>query len=91
MRAADDNAHTLSTEMLYQSFGDLTSQALLHLEPAREAVDETSELGQAYDFAWDVAYVCSAGEGQQMMATKTSKWDISKDYHFIISLIKYPT
>jgi hypothetical protein len=68
---------------------DLVGEPLLHLEPAREHVDDARDLRQADDAsARDVCDVHLAEERQQVMLAHRVHLDVLHDHHVAVVLLE---
>ncbi len=72
-------------DLLAERLGDLVGQPFLHLQAAREDLDEARDLAQPDDAALrDVGDVASAEERQQVMLAETVEVDVLDDHHLVI-------
>ena len=65
--------------------GDLRREPLLHLQPAREHVDDARDLAEADHAAVrNVGDVALAEERQQVMLAQAVEVDVAHDHHLVI-------
>ena len=87
----DHHEHTDRLEFVFERGGDLTGELLLHLQPLREAVDKTGQLGKSGEAAGASRQVCNVGntaEGQQVVLAHGRKRDVPDEHDFIVVNIK---
>ncbi len=81
----DHHAHALRLDDLLDGFGDLRGQPLLHLQAAREDLDQARQLAQPDHFALrNVGDVHLAEEGQQVMFAEAEHLDVLHDHHLVV-------
>src|SRR5579862_4997104 len=81
----DDNSHALRGDDVLDGVGDLTREALLHLEAASEDLDKTRDFAESDDLAvGDVGDVHLAEEGQHVVLAERVHLDVLDDDHLVI-------
>ena len=83
----DDDEHAAGRQDRGDGVGDLRRHALLHLQPAGEAVDQAGQLGQAGDAAVlgrDVGDVGLAEERHQVVLAQRGERDVAHHHHLVV-------
>src|SRR5215469_1735104 len=76
----DDNTDAAGLQDVLDRTRDLSRQLLLNLEPASEALDDASELGNAYDASLrQVADMRPPNDRQHVMLAATDHTNIPQD------------
>src|SRR5688572_10070465 len=89
MGRLDDDRDAERLELLHQRLGDLRREPLLHLQPAREDVDDAGDLAQPDDLAVrNVGHVAFAEERQQVMLAEAVHVDVAHHHHFIVGNVE---
>ena len=85
MRALHDDGDAERRDLLLDHLGDLMREPLLHLQPAREHVDETRNLAEAdHPLLRDVGDVAFAEERQQVVLAQAVEVDVLDDHHLAV-------
>ena len=85
MRRLHDDGDAHGRDFRVDRFGNLVGQALLHLQPPREHLDEPRDLAQPdHPGARDVRHVTFAEKRQQMVLAQAVEIDILDDHHLAI-------
>ena len=84
MAGFDHHPHAARVQGLHEGAGDLGGEALLDLQPVREAVDEARDAGEANDgFVGEVGDVGMAEERQQMVLAQRVQLDALHGDHLV--------
>lgn len=87
MGGTDHDADALGLEVFNYGICDLNGRPLLNLEPTREDLDETSELGETNDFAIrDISNVGVANDVGKMVFAFGDERDVVDNNHFVIAM-----
>src|SRR5579875_4172189 len=85
MLGFDNHANAQRMNFLHNRIGDLIRKSLLHLQPAREGIDETGNLAEAdHLLVRDVGDMAAPKKGQQMMFAEAEDFNIPDDHHLIV-------
>ena len=88
MLGLDDDPDAPRREPLVEPVGDLLSQALLHLQAARERFDDTRQFGQAEDaLTGQVPDVGDTVERQEVVLAERLKGDVPGEHEFVVALV----
>ena len=83
----DHHQHAARVERVDQRVGDLGGEALLHLRPLGEAVDQPGDLRQPGDpavVAGDVGHVGAPGERNEMVLAHAGHGDVAHHDHLVV-------
>ncbi len=81
----EHDTNTLRMDRIFDSFGDLLREALLHLQTARENVDDARNLAEADHLV--VRHVCDvrlAEERNEVMLALRVELDVFDDHHLVV-------
>ncbi len=81
-----DDHHADGLEAVEERVGDLGGQALLHLQAAREGLDEARELRQPDDAPAlrDVGEVAPPDEGREVVLAERGEVNVFDDHHLVV-------
>src|SRR5580698_673514 len=81
----NDHADTFWADFVLNSRGDLTGEALLNLQTAREHVDQARDFAEADDaLVGKIRYVALAEKRQQMVLAQAEELNVLYHHHFVI-------